>query len=286
MSRLFCLLQAITPQKLLTELVGKIAASQNKTFSQFLIKKFIAKFNIDLSAYLKETPDAFSSFSDFFTRELKPEHIKFPRAKKAIGSPVEATVSQAGKIKKGQLLQAKGFSYGLVELLAGEHNPNIFKQGTFLTAYLSPTDYHRVHMPLDGKLVAYTYIPGRLFSVAPSTLAHCPDVFTRNERLVMHFETAAGPMALVMVGAYLVGQIVTTFAGRIARNAKLNHRTLEASEQTSFKKGDELGHFNFGSSIIMLFTKDAINLEKSIAPNAKLSVGQNICEIVLASTKD
>jgi phosphatidylserine decarboxylase len=230
-----------------------------------------------------EAPAAedYSDFNHFFTRALKPFSRPLPQEALAISSPVDGYVSQAGDITDQRLIQAKGRDYSLTALLGGDGRQlAMFRNGKFATLYLSPRDYHRIHMPCDGKLSETTYIPGRLFSVAPHTTRAIPGLFTRNERLVCLFETPVGPMALIMVGAIFVSCMETVWSGIVNPQMGMSlQRTLfkqPAKEAVELLRGDELGRFNMGSTVILLYGPGRIEWVDSLQAGQSLQMGQMI----------
>lgn len=252
------LLQYLLPKKLLTILAGVLADVKINWVKNILIRSFVKKYQIDLAQASKTTALAYENFNDFFTRHLKPG-IR-PIADTNIVSPVDGFVSEFGSIQQGQLLQAKGKYYSLETLVAlPKAQSDLFQSGSFVTLYLSPKDYHRVHMPMDGILQTMKHIPGTLFSVQPLTTQHIPKIFTRNERLVMQFETSMGPLAVIFVGATIVGKIGTRWQGDLSRSKHIkDYQDVIAHwsvADKTLKKADELGYFKLGSTIILLFSK-------------------------------
>lgn len=241
--------QFIAPKQSLTVFAGWMANVKNTHIKNYLIQRFIRNYQVNMSEALVEDPKAYSCFNDFFIRHLKPECR--PLAQADITSPVDGCVSEIGRIEQGQILQAKGRTYSVKELLAcDDDQAHDFIDGQFATLYLSPKDYHRVHMPIDAHLVAMTYIPGRLFSVQPTTARVIPQLFSKNERLVVFFDTKTGPMVMVLVGATIVGAIGTTWHGELKRS-----KTPVSIHypQIPLMQGDEMGYFKLGSTVIMLF---------------------------------
>ena len=240
-------------------------------------KAFIKIFGIDMSQAAKENIEDYESFNAFFTRVLKIGTRPIADGKKELACPADGTVSQSGSIKHGRIFQAKGQSFSLLEVLGGD--PAIAKQfmkGQFATIYLSPKDYHRLHMPLKGKLKDMIYIPGRLFSVAGHTVRTVPRLFARNERVACIFETDAGPMALILVGAINVAAIETVWAGLITpgRSKKIKYFNYDNDEIT-LDKGTEMGRFNMGSTVIIL-TGNNINWEFGFSADSSVQMGQSI----------
>lgn len=225
----------------------------------------------------------YPDFNSVFTRSLRPEVRPIVDDVNHIASPVDGTVSQAGAIEGHQLLQAKGHSYTLEKLLGSSTSlAQSFEGGHFATLYLSPRDYHRIHMPLSGRLVKMIHIPGRLFSVSPTTVRAIPGLFARNERVVCIFETAAGSMAVIMVGAIFVGSIETVWAGEITPPERSQITVTNYSSTSSpivLERGQELGRFNLGSTVILLFGADSIYWAKQLNPGQSVQMGQSIGEI-------
>lgn len=224
-----------------------------------------------------ENSEDYSDFNNFFTRALKPEARPIVKDPNAIASPVDGTVSQIGCIQEDSLIQAKGFHFSLQGLLGGA--PRIAKQfenGYFSTIYLSPKDYHRVHMPIRGTLTHSIYIPGKLFSVNPLTTSTVPSLFSRNERLVCLFETEVGPMAVILVGAMLVASINTTWR---TASVSTTVTTSLPPYPVVLERGAELGHFKLGSTVIVLFPKDTIKWESMIKEGSSVQMGQLVGSI-------
>jgi phosphatidylserine decarboxylase len=269
--KLSVLLQYVLPQHALSRLAGKLAQCSIPWVKNILIRLFIFRYAIDLRMAEQSDIRHYTCFNHFFTRALKMNARPIDPKLSSIISPVDGTLSQMGKINKDQLIQAKKIFYSTAQLLTNAAWAEQFNQGYFATIYLSPRDYHRVHMPLDGKLIQMFYIPGKLFSVNPTTTETLPHLFTLNERLICLFETAVGKMALIFVGAMIVAGIVTRWQGKIT--APLPPLT----QPILFKKGDELGHFELGSTILLLFEKDSIAWE-NFPFHHPLKLGQKIAE--------
>lgn len=243
-------LQYILPKKSLTLMAGMLADVKNARIKNAIIHWFIRQYNINMHEALEENPKAYVNFNDFFIRQLKPQCR--PMAEADIVSPVDGFLSEMGAIHSGTLLQAKGREYSLIELLGGhQKHSDCFNQGLYATFYLSPSDYHRIHMPITGTVQEMVYIPGKLFSVQPATARMKPNLFSRNERLVVYFDTAIGPMAMVLVGATIVGAIGTSWYGDIKRSQHIQHFTQDPP--MTLMKGDEMGYFKLGSTVILLF---------------------------------
>ncbi|MCK4707306.1 MAG: phosphatidylserine decarboxylase [Gammaproteobacteria bacterium] len=230
---------------------------------------------ISLDDAVIKDPYEFKSLNDFFTRALDPSARPLARGKNTLVCPVDGRVSQAQAIKNGRIFQAKGQDYSLLELVGGiKELAEPFENGMFSTIYLSPTDYHRIHMPLAGELTDTVYVPGRLFSVAPWTVANVPRLFARNERVVCKFNTPAGPMIMILVGAINVSAIDTVWGGCETPPSgwTIKHRTYE-DVQIKLKKGAEMGRFNLGSTVILLMG-DNVKFDDSITPGEATKMGQ------------
>lgn len=252
------LLQYTLPKKALTVFGGLLANIKIVWIKNYLIRYFLRNHAVNMQEAVHESVQAYASFNDFFIRHLKPGLR--PIADTDIVSPVDGFVSEFGRIEKGQLLQAKGKYYAVQEFLASEQSQSdVFLKGSFITLYLSPKDYHRVHMPLAGKLEDMTHVPGTLFSVQPVTTRHIPKLFARNERLVLQFETELGAVVVVFVGATIVGAIGTCWQGDLPRLPKIksyHHDVLVWSDaEKTLETGDELGYFKLGSTVVLLFEK-------------------------------
>lgn len=264
----------LLPKRLLTEFAGILANSRIPRLKNYLIAYFIKRHPVNMEEAIETDPFAYASFNAFFTRHLKPE-IR-PLGKSSYLCPADGFVSQAGIIKDNQLIQAKGINYELSKLVAQDTITSDFLNGSFITIYLSPTDYHRLHMPIDGRLIKQVYVPGRLFSVQPFTTDHIPGLFAKNERLVLHFETAKGPLILVMVGATIVGNMGTKWAGDIKRVHEI-HQVNYDHQDIHLKKGDEFGYFKLGSTVIML-TPNSIDWKMCIGAGSSCRMGQNMAD--------
>ncbi|WCN13828.1 phosphatidylserine decarboxylase [Marinomonas mediterranea] len=273
--QLFALAQHVTPQKALSRFVGRIAECENNWVKETFIGQFVKKYNVDMSEAINEDPFSYRNFNDFFTRAIKPELRPITNTENSIACPADGAISQLGDIEYGTIYQAKGHNYSLTALLGGDAELSTqFLGGKFATVYLSPKDYHRVHMPLDGKLKKMIHVPGKLFSVNKVTAEQIPSVFARNERTVCIFDTKAGPMAVILVGAMIVASIETVWVGQTTPFSK--HVTTwdyEKLNDVELKKGDELGRFKLGSTAIVLFGKDAINWEETLEADTPTKMG-------------
>ncbi|MCX7118093.1 MAG: archaetidylserine decarboxylase [Legionellales bacterium] len=244
-------LQYLLPKQALTHLAGYLAQIQTPALKNSFIRYFIRTYGVNMSEACEEHPENYPDFNSFFIRQLKPECR--PIASSGIVSPVDGCVSEIGNIQTGLLLQAKGRYYSVLELLSCDKTVSEqFHSGLFATLYLSPKDYHRIHMPIDATLKEMIYIPGTLFSVQPATARRIPKLFVSNERLVVFFETSVGLMAMVLVGATIVGSIGTAWDGDLTRSRE-HHHVDYAAKKISLKKAEEMGYFKLGSTVILLF---------------------------------
>jgi phosphatidylserine decarboxylase len=275
--KLFITSQYLMPQHLLSRFVGAIADSEIGFIKRTFINTFMKKFNIELNEAVIEDPDEFSNFNNFFTRALKPDARTIDMDENVICSPVDGAVSQLGKIEQGNLFQAKGFHFTAADLLANSEMSERYKNGTFNTIYLSPSDYHRIHMPLDGRLKSMTYIPGKLFSVNTTTAENVPGLFARNERLVCEFENDKGTFVMVLVGAMIVAAIETVWAGRIAPlSRRVLHFPYDEIENVELKKGEEMGRFCLGSTVVLLFPEDNMQFNENLKSLDRVYLGEGI----------
>ena len=264
------------PQHTLSKLTHLLTRIEFKPFKNLLIRLFIHAFHVDMSIAKLENPDDYKSFNDFFTRKLKKDARKKITDDDFILSPVDGAISQIGFINVNQLLQAKNKSYTLEQLLGGDKNlADHFLNGCFATLYLSPRDYHRIHMPLTGRLIKSIYVPGKLFPVNKIGVDNVEQLFSRNERFISIFETQHGLMAQIMIGAVLVGSMETVWLGEITPNKK---RELTVTEYTKnsvqLNQGEEFGRFNMGSTVIILFQKGKLSWLPDIKKNHPIEVGQ------------
>ena len=248
-------LQYIIPQHWLSRLMYRLTRVQNPAFKNAFIRWFVKTYQVDLSQAQRQTPEQYQSFNDFFTRALN-ENIR-SLDDSAMICPVDGQISQLGSIKKQEILQAKGRHYSVKALLADEKKASAFDSGAFATIYLSPKDYHRIHMPWDGRLLTMDYIPGDLFSVNDKTTQSVDNLFARNERVVCYFQTDFGICALILVGAIFVGSIETIWEGQITPpyGKKITHFDY-TKQQIDIKQGSEMGRFNMGSTVILLMPNE------------------------------
>lgn len=278
MDKLKVRLQYWLPQHALTRLVGKLASAKAGSLTTAIIRWFIKQYNVNMSEALHSDPKHFATFNEFFVRELKSDRRPVVDDEATLVHPADACVSQFGPITDGQLIQAKGHHYSAQALLGGDAKlAEEFRDGEFATLYLSPRDYHRVHMPCDGTLRQMIYVPGDLFSVNPLTAENVPNLFARNERVVCIFDTKFGPLAQVLVGATIVGSIEMVWAGTMTPpRGNTVYRwdyPAEGVNAIRLKKGQEMGRFKLGSTVINLFAKQQIRFDSSMQLNTPTLLG-------------
>jgi phosphatidylserine decarboxylase len=273
--RVFVWLQYLLPQHALSRLVMAATRVRAPWFKNLLTRGFLAMFPVDMSDAAQCDPFGYGCFNDFFTRALRPGARPIDPGPDTISSPVDGTVSECGRIEQDRLLQAKGRVYSLAELLANQPWAGGFSDGSFATIYLAPYNYHRIHMAVRGTLRETIYVPGRLFSVNGVTARHVPRLFARNERILALFDTDFGRAALVMVGALNVGSMATVWAGDVTPAARRVVTRL-ASPATTLEKGAELGRFNMGSTVILLFEANRVRWHSLLRAGSAVRVGQAI----------
>lgn len=274
--KLFVLLQKIVPQHLLSWLMGIAANSKCKFLKNFMISQFIKRYQVDMSIAQIEDIKDYPTFNAFFTRELKANARPIASGDNIIVSPVDGCISQIGKMQHETLIQAKDAYYSAETLLGGFRDvAEQFFEGNFATFYLAPKDYHRVHIPIDSKLTQTIYIPGKLFSVNATATELIPQLFTRNERLACLFDTSAGPVAVILIGAMLVGKVQTIW-GLVEKSHKVVRRKYNKHDTVDLLKGAELGRFNMGSSVILLFAKNSIQWARHLQAAYKVKMGEAI----------
>ncbi len=278
--RLFILSQYLLPHHLLSRAIGCIAECRATWLKNPLINWFVKQYQVDMSEAQVEDPTAYENFNAFFTRALKDGARPLDETPGTVLCPADGAVSQLGPIEHGRLFQAKGHSFSAVELLGGDtERAAPFMGGEFATIYLSPKDYHRVHMPLAGTLKEMVYVPGRLFSVNQTTAENVPELFARNERLVCIFDTERGPMAVVLVGAMIVAAIETVWAGQVAPPARLLKTTrYDAASRAPVElaKGAELGRFKLGSTAIVLFGPNQVKWAEHMVAGSATRMGERL----------
>ncbi|HEY9052190.1 MAG TPA: archaetidylserine decarboxylase [Gammaproteobacteria bacterium] len=269
------------PHHAISWLVYKLARIEWQPLKNLMLNVYLYLHEVNMSEAVEPNPYAYKNLNAFFTRALKEDVRPFATGDKTLLCPVDGAVSQAQDIVDGRIFQAKGHEYSLLELVGGiEHLAQPFQNGKFATLYLSPRDYHRIHMPLAGKLTDMVYVPGRLFSVAPHTVNTVPRLFARNERVVCAFDTDYGPMIMVLVGAVNVSAIDTVWAGPITPPSKnkIIHQQYKNGIEIRLEKGAEMGRFNLGSTVIMLLPEHA-KLDESIQAGNKVSLGQAMANV-------
>ena len=271
----------VLPHRLLSSLARKLAYSQNPAIKQWLIDTVIAKFGVDMSEAAEPDPRAYASFNAFFTRTLKPGVRQADADPHALVMPADGHISQCGPIEAGRIFQAKGQSYTVEELLGDAASALPYADGLFATVYLSPRDYHRVHMPCDGRLLETVHVPGRLFSVGTDAVASVPRVFARNERLVCHFETQFGPMVQVMVGALLVSGVETVWSGvEIPAYGDRITRKDWRNQDIRLARFAEMARFNYGSTVITLLPPDVAELSPNLHAESPVRLGERLATLI------
>jgi phosphatidylserine decarboxylase len=283
----FSFLQYLLPHHLLSALMHAVARIEWPPVKNFIIRKVIANYKVDMSLAVEENPESYPSFNAFFTRQLKADARPLALGSRLV-SPVDGTVSQAGDIINSNIFQAKGHTYTLLELLGGNSQlAEEFIDGQFTTIYLSPRDYHRIHMPANGRLRSMYHVPGRLFSVSPQTTRDVPRLFARNERLVNIFDSDQGSFALIMVGAIFVSSMDTVWAGTVTpKRQRPTAWHYESEKDINLNKGEEMGRFNMGSTVILLFPKNQVKWNSELVPGKELKMGESIAESDTGSDQD
>jgi phosphatidylserine decarboxylase len=280
--RLKVLPQYLLPKQLLTTLAGHFASQARGKTTTSVIRWFVKKYQVNMAEALNPNINSYATFNDFFTRALKPGARVISAAE--LISPVDGAISQFGAIEFDQIYQAKGHSYSTTALVGGDQTLAAqFQNGSFATLYLSPKDYHRIHMPCDGRLIRMIYVPGDLFSVNPTTARGVPGLFARNERVVCVFETDNGPFVLVLVGATIVGSMATVWHGQInpPRSADIREWRYD-DELISLKQGYEMGRFMLGSTVVMLFPESrskTMAFNPSWTAGGAIQLGQTMCQL-------
>ena len=275
--RAFALLQDLLPQHALSRLMHRLARSTTPWLRNALIRSVMRAYpQIQMREAAQPDPLAYASFNAFFTRALRVDARVVEGDAGDLVSPVDGTVSQLGRVTAGQLLQAKGIHYSPAALLADEAAAARYEGGAYACLYLAPYNYHRIHMPLAGRLTATRYVPGALYSVNAATARAIPGLFARNERVVCEFDTALGPMAVVLVGALFVGSIETVYAGELnpPRTRGGLVRSIAEGVGTEFARGAELGRFNMGSTVVLLAGNPAVRWSERFGPGVAVRMGQ------------
>ena len=275
-AKLFIALQYLLPQHLLSRAVGYLARCEWGPLKDLLIKTFIRAFKVQMDDYQRTEAAEFKHFNDFFTRTLKPGAREIPEDANTAFSPVDGAISQLGMTTQGRLIQAKGRDYRLAELLADDALAQRLEGGAFATLYLAPKDYHRIHMPFDGTLTQMIHVPGDLFSVNNDTAEGVDRLFARNERVVCVFDTQHGEVAMVLVGAMIVASISTVWHGQVTPVKGVQSWHYTTTQNIQLKRGDEMGQFALGSTVILCTQPDRLVWDESSVPGLPLRLGQPI----------
>lgn len=274
--KIFSLLESLIPQHFISRFMGRLGNCHWRWFKNFFIQTFINLYHVNMSEALEPDPKKYATFNDFFTRALKPTARTIVAGDNEIACPADGFISQIGQIANGKIFQAKNFYCDLKQLLADSNELTaLFQNGNFVTVYLAPKNYHRVHIPYTGTLRKMIYVPGKLFPVKVRSVNYVPNLFARNERVISFFETEAGPMAVILVGAMIVGSIETVWAGEITPSK--SHQIQEWNyENSSIKlsKGEELGRFKMGSTAIVLFGPNHVTWTPTLQPEYEVRLGQ------------
>lgn len=281
----FVLFQYLLPKHWLTGVIYRVARIRNTSIKDFLIRRFVQHYDVNVEEVKLAVPRDFDTFNDFFVRELRDGERPVDADAVSIVSPADGTISLTGSLLADSLMQAKGLEYSLDDLLATDlEEAAAYVDGRFATIYLAPYNYHRVHAPFDGELLAARYVPGDLFSVNEATASKVSGLFRRNERLIMHFRTASGPAVVILVGALNVGSISTPWSGEIRpRKSGIVDAIDISRHDRNVLKGDLLGWFNMGSTVIVLLPNGAAEWRDDLGPGTTLRMGETIG--TLASTE-
>lgn len=279
----FSALQYVLPKHALSRVIYAVARSESRWIRNTFLRIFLGGYTLNMAEAVQSDPFSYRSFNDFFTRALRPDARPVDADNDVIVSPVDGTVSQCGQLEDDLLLQAKGHRYSLQDLLAGDAEAmQAYRGGSFACIYLAPYNYHRIHMPYAGTASGNLYVPGELFSVNAVTVRAVPRVFARNERLICDFTTPLGRMAVILVGALFVGSIETVHCGEV--NPPPRRRKTPVRIATGigrpFAKGEELGRFNMGSTVVLLFERNRIAWDPTLVAEAKVQLGRGIGRVV------
>jgi phosphatidylserine decarboxylase len=281
-------LQYLMPKHAISRLVGKFAAAEAGWLTTKAISYFIKAYDINMAEAKLKQPTDFKTFNDFFTRELEEGARPIIQNPNTVCYPVDGAISQQGPIEQGQLIQAKGFNYSLETLLGGDKATAApFQDGEFSCIYLAPKDYHRIHMPMTGTLREMIYVPGELFSVNPLTANNVPNLFARNERVVTIFDTAHGPMAMVLVGATIVASIETVWAGTITPPAGKDvfrwQYPAQGAAAITLEKGAEMGRFKLGSTVVTTFAPNMVKFNQQAGPETVTRLGEHYADLLASA---
>lgn len=274
-------LHYLLPQLAITRAAGWLAEQKWGAVTHFIIKLFAKQYKVNLAEAAKSEPSDYATFNEFFIRQLKDGVRPINSENNVLCLPADGKVSESGDISANRLLQAKGHFFTLETLLANDEEMAAkFQDGTFITTYLSPTDYHRVHMPCDATLRKMIYVPGELFSVNPFLAEHVPNLFARNERVICEFDTEFGPMVQILVGATVTASMSTVWAGVVnpprAKEVVVWNYEMEGEKAIKLQKGEEMGAFRLGSTVINLFPKGKVNLNAELTAGAKTRMGEEL----------
>lgn len=280
--RFHLLVQQVLPKSWLTRMAGRLADWRGGGLTRWVIARFVARYGVDMNE--AQVPDIghYPTFNDFFTRPLKPGAR--PLAQADLICPVDGSISQFGPIEGDQIFQAKGHRYSTQALVGGDVSlARHFENGHFATLYLSPRDYHRIHMPCDATLKRMVYVPGQLYSVNPATARTVPGLFARNERVVCVFESEGRPWVLVLVGATIVGSMATVWHGRVERSGPDPREWIYPDQDIGLQQGQEMGRFLLGSTVVMLFPAGPLRFDSTWQPGGSIRMGQAMAEWVKAA---
>ncbi|CAL7963487.1 Phosphatidylserine decarboxylase proenzyme [Gammaproteobacteria bacterium] len=271
------LLQYLLPQHILSRLVANIANCRTPLIKNFIIRQYCKFYRIDMVDMLEPNPINYPTFNEFFIRALKPGARPITNDQKTIISPVDGRIGQIGQINANLLIGAKGKNFTLEQLFADNEDAARFHNANFAILYLAPSNYHRIHMPISGKLRSMRYVPGKLFSVNPKTIDRIPGVFARNERIIVTFDTIFGTMAMVLVGAMIVGSIETSWAGVVMPNKQRSVMNWDYTKrEIVFEHGLEIANFKLGSTVILLFPEKAMQWNQMVQKGSPIKMGQNL----------
>lgn len=279
-SKLKVLPQYLIPKQAITRLAGKLASAEAGMLTSVVIKWFVKRYQVNMDEAEQPNIATYKSFNDFFTRPLK-KGVR-PITKSDFISPVDGAISQFGNIQADQIFQAKGHQYSIIAMLAGNKAlATRFENGQFATLYLSPRDYHRIHMPCDGKLKSMTYVPGDLFSVNPTTAQGVPGLFARNERVICEFDSVHGVFVLILVGATIVGSMATVWHGVVNSQRLGSLKTWNYETQSILlKQGEEMGRFLLGSTVVVMFPENCLSFNNSWKPARPIKFGEKMADII------
>ncbi|MFK7886684.1 MAG: archaetidylserine decarboxylase [Gammaproteobacteria bacterium] len=271
--------QGVLPQHAISRVVGGVANSRFKPLAAPLVRWFVKAYDVDLSDAVRDSADQYDSFNDLFTRTLRTDARPLAGDEQTVISPVDGTLSEFGPISDDRLVQAKGKQFTLGALLAGQAHAERYRDGHFATIYLAPYNYHRIHMPSAGRVEHMTLVPGRLFSVNTATAADVDNLFARNERVVTHIATQHSHYALIAVGALNVGSIETEWHGVVTPNRGQAQRQWDYDDPSLLERGAPWGHFNLGSTVILLWPSNSVELEPTLETGQTLRLGQAIARL-------